>query len=138
LYHKLYDFLKDSPRAADVLRKMYGILDARRGFGSVRNATYAAESLEPVLRDNGEESSRQELPGGALKTVAAARDNVSGSSVGNFVLGEFFGDVKCRHGHEARLFSIGRGHFVACDGCRTYVCVGSKLMSNWRQEDETI
>ena len=55
--------------------------------------------------------------------------------LGNFVLGEFFGDVKCRHGHETRLFNIGRGHYVACDKCRTYIFVGANLMSCWRQEN---
>jgi hypothetical protein len=58
--------------------------------------------------------------------------------VGNFILGESFCEVKCRHGHAVRLFNIGREHFVACDKCRTYMHVGSNLMSNWRQEDDTI
>ena len=57
---------------------------------------------------------------------------------GNFELGEFFGDVKCRFGHRTRLFNISRGHYVACDRCRTYIFVGANLMSNWRQEDKDI
>jgi len=57
---------------------------------------------------------------------------------GNFDLGTFFGDVKCVHGHETRLFNIGRGHYVACDKCRSYIFVGSNLMSCWRQENEDI
>jgi len=57
---------------------------------------------------------------------------------GNFDLGTFFGDVKCIHGHETRLFNIGRGHYVACDKCRSYVFVGSNLMSCWRQENKDI
>ncbi len=56
--------------------------------------------------------------------------------IGNFIPGEFFGDARCRYGHEVRLFNIGRDHFVACDTCRTYMHVGSNLMSNWRREDE--
>jgi hypothetical protein len=48
-------------------------------------------------------------------------------SLGNFVLGEFFGDVECRHGHQTRLFNIGRGHYV-----------GSNLISCWRQETKDI
>lgn len=55
---------------------------------------------------------------------------------GNFLMGHFFGAVKCRHGHPVRLFNIGRGHFVACDGCRTFIMVGSNLMSSWRAETE--
>jgi hypothetical protein len=59
-------------------------------------------------------------------------------SLRNFVLGDFFGDVACRHGHKTRLFNIGRGHYVACDECRTYIFVGSNLMSCWRQESKDI
>ena len=53
-------------------------------------------------------------------------------------MGDFFGAVKCRYGHPVRLFNISRGHFVACDECRTYVFVGSNLMSCWREETEDI
>jgi len=56
----------------------------------------------------------------------------------NFVLGDFFGDVKCRFGHEVRMFNISRGHFIACDKCKTYIFVGSNLMSSWRQENKDI
>lgn len=57
---------------------------------------------------------------------------------GNFELGEWFGDVRCRFGHEVRLFNIRRHHIVACDACRTFVHVGSNLMSSWRRENEEI
>ena len=56
----------------------------------------------------------------------------------NFVFGDFFADVKCRFGHETRLFNLGRGHYVACDECRSYIFVGSNLMSCWRQENKDI
>ena len=56
--------------------------------------------------------------------------------VGNFDLGECFCEVTCRHGHQTRLFNIGRGHVVACDKCKTYMFVGSNLMSSWRSEDK--
>jgi len=62
--------------------------------------------------------------------VKQAIENVAG----NFDLGECFADVRCRHGHVSRLFNIGRGHYVACDTCRTFVFVGSNLMSSWREE----
>jgi len=62
----------------------------------------------------------------------------TGNVAGNFDLGTFFGDVKCVYGHETWLFNIGRGHFVACDTCRTYIHVGSNLMSNWRQENREV
>ena len=42
------------------------------------------------------------------------------TSSGNFIFGSWAGDVKYRYGHEVRLFNIGRGHWVACDQCRTY------------------
>jgi len=58
--------------------------------------------------------------------------------VGNFLMGACFAEVRCRHGHDVRLFNIGRGHFVACDSCRTYIFVGSNLMSGWREETEDI
>ncbi|MHC4639348.1 MAG: hypothetical protein ACYTBV_17875 [Planctomycetota bacterium] len=53
-----------------------------------------------------------------------------------FVFGDFFAEVKCRFGHKVRMFNIDRGHFVACDKCRAYTFVGSKLMSNWQEEDD--
>ena len=63
---------------------------------------------------------------------------VSGKFSGNFVFGEFFADVKCRHGHEVRMFNIGRGHFIACDKCKTYIFVGSNLLRCWREENKEI
>jgi hypothetical protein len=53
LFHELYDFLNEKPSLADILRKFHDVLDAKRSFGSRRNAECAAESLELVLRDNG-------------------------------------------------------------------------------------
>jgi len=52
LFQQLYDFLKTNPNMTEILRKFYEILDAKGGFGSRRNAEYAAESLEWVLKDN--------------------------------------------------------------------------------------
>lgn len=54
LFQQLYDFLKNKPSVVDILRKFYDVLDARRSFGSRRNAECAAESLSLVLKDNGE------------------------------------------------------------------------------------
>jgi hypothetical protein len=53
LFQKLCDFLKTNPSMENILRKFYETLDARGGFGSRRNAEYAAESLVLVLEDNG-------------------------------------------------------------------------------------
>ena len=53
LFQELYDFLNEKPSVADILRKIHDILDAKWSFGSERNAEYAAESLEWVLRDKG-------------------------------------------------------------------------------------
>jgi len=52
LFQQLYDFLKTNPNMGNILRKFYEILDAKGGFGSRRNAEYAAESLDWVLKDN--------------------------------------------------------------------------------------
>lgn len=54
LFQQLYDFLKCKPTVMDILRKFYDILDAKKSFGSRRNAECAAESLSLVLKDNGE------------------------------------------------------------------------------------
>ena len=59
-----------------------------------------------------------------------------GAIAGNFTLGECFADIRCRHGHETRLFNIGRGHYIACDTCRSFLFVGSNLMGSWRLESE--
>lgn len=53
LFQQLYDFLNKKPSIADILRKFHDILDAKKGFGSKRNAERAAESIEWVLKDNG-------------------------------------------------------------------------------------
>ena len=45
LFQRLYDFLKDKPSVAEILRKFYVILDAKRSFGSERNAEFAEEGL---------------------------------------------------------------------------------------------
>ena len=52
LFQQLYEFLNGRPAVADILRKFHDVLDAKRSFGSERNAGYAVESLEWVLRDN--------------------------------------------------------------------------------------
>ena len=117
LFEELHGFLESKPEVADILVKLYDVLDDRRSFGSIRNAAYAAESLGLVLKD---------------------RNSTSEKMSGNFYIGEFFADVRCIFGHEVRLFNIGRGHFFACDKCRTYILVGSNLMSCWREENEGI
>ena len=61
LFKQLYDFLKGNPSVADILRKFHDVLDAGRSFGSRRNAEYAAESLDLVLKDNGETDKEHEL-----------------------------------------------------------------------------
>jgi len=53
LFQQLYDFLEDRPGIADILRKIYNILDGRRCFGSRKNAEYVEESLDRVLMDKG-------------------------------------------------------------------------------------
>ena len=57
---------------------------------------------------------------------------------GNFVVGEFFADVRCRFGHRTRLFNLGRGHYIACDKCSSYIFVGANLMRFWREENEGV
>lgn len=56
MFQGLYGFLKTSPTMESILRRFYEILDAKGGFGSVRNAAYAAESLDWVLRDADKEA----------------------------------------------------------------------------------
>ena len=53
LFWELYDFLEERPVIADILRKFYDILDGRCSFGSRKNAEYAEESLDWVLKDKG-------------------------------------------------------------------------------------
>jgi len=92
----------------------------------LKKAAHLIETLSTMLRS---------LP----RHCSSVPGPISANSVaGNFLMGDFFGAVRCRHGHPVRLFNIGRGHFVACDACRTYIFVGSNLMSTWRQETEDI
>ncbi len=53
LFQELYDFLGERPAIADILRKFYDILNAKCSIGSRRNAEYAEESLDWVLKDKG-------------------------------------------------------------------------------------
>lgn len=51
LFQRFYAFLKTHPDIAEIMRRFYEILDARGGFGSRKNAEYAKESLDWVLKD---------------------------------------------------------------------------------------
>jgi len=53
LFQELYDFLENRPAIADILMKFYDILNAKCSFGSRKNAEYAEESLDWVLKDKG-------------------------------------------------------------------------------------
>jgi len=53
LFRELYDFLEERPAIAEILRKFYDILNAKCSFGSRKNAEYAEESLDWVLKDKG-------------------------------------------------------------------------------------
>ena len=57
---------------------------------------------------------------------------------GNFIMGDCFCETRCCHGHDVRFFNLGRGHYVACDTCKSYIFVGSNLISGWREENEDI
>jgi len=48
LFRELYDFLKTQPNTAEILKKLYEILDSRH---SLTNAIHAKESLEQVTKD---------------------------------------------------------------------------------------
>lgn len=58
--------------------------------------------------------------------------------LGNFVIGEFWGDLRCVFGHEMHIVNTGRGHWGVCDKCRTCILLGSNLTSSWRSENERI
>ena len=53
LFQELYDFLGERPAIADILRRFYNILNGKCSFGSRKNAEYAEESLDWVLKDKG-------------------------------------------------------------------------------------
>ena len=57
LFQQLYNFLAGKPAIVHILRKFYDVLDAKGSFGSIRNAEYAEESLDWVLRDKGRQMS---------------------------------------------------------------------------------
>ena len=59
LFQQIYNFLKSKPDMTDILRKFYDVLDGRCSFGSRRNAEYAAESLDRVLRENAKVNERR-------------------------------------------------------------------------------
>jgi hypothetical protein len=73
-----------------------------------------------------------------LNDVQIPDGNVPIDIRGNFDMGICFCDVKCVHGHKTRMFNLHRGHFAACDTCKTYIGVGANLMSSWRRENKDI
>jgi hypothetical protein len=75
LFSELYDFLKERPSVADILRKIHDVLDAKWSFGSERNAEFAAKSLELVLRDKGAVAGKNR-PGEKHKRVWAMADRM--------------------------------------------------------------
>ena len=142
LYQRLYEFLGKKPSVADILKKFHDILDAKRGFGSKRTAECAAECLEWVLWYNvvvDVGPRKQKRPDeDEAQTTSTAHDIAPEKLLGNFVFGDFFADVTCRHGHKVRMFNISRGHYIACDECKTYIFVGSNLLRGWREETKDI
>ena len=54
LFSEFYEFLMEKPGTEAVLRRMHEVFDSRHIFGSRRNAVFAFESLEQVLKDNDE------------------------------------------------------------------------------------
>jgi len=142
LFKQLHAFLNKEPCVPDVLRRFYDILDAKKTFGSRRNAERAAESLDWVLRDNGEiddEPLEQERPDeDGMQTTLMAQDIAQERPLGNFVLVDFFSEVQCCHGHKTRTFKIGRDRYVACDECRAYILFGSNLLDCWPPETTDI
>lgn len=80
---------------------------------------------------------RQSGPG-SIRDQETAEASATSEVRGNFVLGDVFGVVSCRYGHEMRIFNIRRAHFAACDRCRTYIWLGTNMMSCWREENKDI
>ena len=70
--------------------------------------------------------------------MSAAKEKQGEFVVGNFVIGEFALDVKCRLGHEVRFYNLGQSHYFACDTCRTYIFCGIDLLSSWQHENQKI
>lgn len=58
--------------------------------------------------------------------------------LGSLCLGDYLSDGRCLHGHRIWFFNIGRGHFGACDSCRTEMFLGGNLVSSWREETEDV
>ena len=50
-FKELYRFLCNKPSIEEVVRWVFEMMDARCCFGSIRNANYAKESMELVLKD---------------------------------------------------------------------------------------
>ena len=50
-FKELYRFLCNKPSIEDIVRWVFGMMDKSRCFGSIRNASYAKESMELVLND---------------------------------------------------------------------------------------
>ena len=73
-----------------------------------------------------------------LNSVPIPESNVPTESESNFDMGKCLCNVKCIHRHKTRMFNLHRGHYVACDTCRTYIFVSANLMSSWRQENKDI
>lgn len=58
--------------------------------------------------------------------------------VGNFLIGDFWGDVRCKHGHEVKIINVFKDLYAICDTCKTYTYLGYGLCSTWQFENEEI
>ena len=70
--------------------------------------------------------------------MLAAKEKQERFCVGNFVIGEFALDVKCRFGHKVWFYNLGQSHYFACDTCRTFIFCGCDLSSSWQYENQDI
>ena len=50
-FKELYRFLSNEPGIEAIMQRFFDMLDARYCFGSMRNASYAEESMKLVLTD---------------------------------------------------------------------------------------
>lgn len=55
----------------------------------------------------------------------------------NFIIGLCWCDLSCSLKHKVRIVNIGRAHYGVCDKCKTYILLGSNLIS-WRDENPEI
>lgn len=84
-----------------------------------------ANFMENFIKKNGMKNSYEDIP-----------DECPETTVRNFKLKTFWGDIECIHGHEVYIMNLKKDLMGVCETCKTCIHLGRGLASTWKFENE--